>query len=126
MSITIKHTFIANNLTHSAPLINFNIHKIYLRKSSRSSLCVLCIPNPTEEQQIVAAMEIENISQMLQNSRTFAKNDAIIIEPRYTVSKISLEKIGTIENVFPTKCWEKLFIFFHEVKNNVNSFISRI
>lgn len=58
-------------------------------------------------------MEIENISQMLQNSRTFAKNDAIIIEPRYTVSKISLEKCGTIEN---TKCSEKLFIFFfHEV-----------
>ncbi|XP_073815363.1 arylalkylamine N-acetyltransferase 1-like isoform X1 [Musca autumnalis] len=33
-------------------------------------------------------MEIENISQMLQNSRTFAKNDAIIIEPRYTLSDL--------------------------------------
>lgn len=33
-------------------------------------------------------MEIENLSQMLKNNRSFAKNDAIIIDKRYTVSKI--------------------------------------
>lgn len=45
-------------------------------------------------------MEIENLPQMLKNNRTFADNDAIMIDKRYTVSLMDSYKKMCVILVF--------------------------